>query len=62
MVNDEGMIKMLEQSHEDELQGIELRLVAQSASQCRRASSGSWLTLRDVLADTFDMSASLSEI
>ena len=62
VVSDEDMIKMLEQSHEDELQSIELKVVAQSASQCGRASFGSWLTLIDILADFVDRSASLSEI
>lgn len=62
VVSDDGMIEMLEEFHEDELQRIELRLVAQSASQYGRASSGSWLTLIDFLAESIDKSASLSEI
>ena len=61
VVSDEGMVKMLEQNHEDELRSIELRIIAQSVSQCGRAPSGSWLALIDILADYFDKSASLSE-
>ena len=62
VVSDEGMIKTLEQNHEDELRSIELRLIAQSASQCGRDPFGSWLTLINILADSFDKPASLSEI
>ena len=62
VVGDESMINLLEQSHEDELQRIELKLVAQSVNQWGRASSGPWLTLIDILADPVDQSASLSEI
>ena len=62
VVSDEGMIKTLEQNHEDELRSIELRLIAQSASQCGRDSFGSWLTLINILAHSFDKPASLSEI
>lgn len=53
---------MLEQNHDDELLSIELILIAQSASQCGRASFGSWLTLIDILTDSVDRSASLSGI
>lgn len=62
VVSDEGMMKTLEQNHEDELQSIELRIKAQSDRQCGRASFGSWLTLIDILADSVNRFASLTEI
>lgn len=62
VVGDKDMITILERHHEDELQNIELKLVAQSTTHAERASSSSWLTLIDFLADPVDISASLSEI
>ncbi len=62
VVGDEDMVKILEDNHGGELQGVETKLLAHSKQPFARTSFPSWRTLNDILADRVDEFASIQAI